>query len=504
MAIRAHPGQSSRPADFLLRGCTKQGAGGTGPVGSEPRGVIEEERKATHTVLETPEEENETLRRFSMLFRLIRVTAFCCRFLNSRKERGTEIRRRPPVAPFLSTGELGACRQRLLRVVQQHHIAGELEALFCERPLPRSSSIATLRPMLDRDGLLRVGGRLEHSALPYEGRHSIILSKRSHLTKLIIREAHQQTLHGGQKLTRGVLSEVYWIIHANSIIKAELRQCVKCIRQRGEAARQQMGQLPAARVQPQRPFLTTGVDFAGPLRLRAAKGRGHAAYKGYICLLVCTATKAVHLEAVSDLSTAAFLAAFKRFVLRRGRCATLLSDNGNNFKGADKELRSMFRRASEFYKDCGARLAEDGTEWQFIPPAASHFGGLWEAGVRSVKFHLRRVIGEHALTYEELSTLLCEIEACLNSRPITAMSEDPEDFSVLTPGHFLVGEALVAVPQPSLANTPAEKLRVRWELVSHMHDQVWKRWQQEYLHTLQPLAKWLKQEDNVVPGTHQG
>lgn len=262
-----------------------------------------------------------------------------------------------------------------------------------------------------------------------------------------------------------------------------------------------MGQLPAARIQPQRPFLTSGVDFASPLKLRAAKGRGRASHKGYICLFVCTATRAVHLEAVSDLTTAAFLAAFKRFVSRQGRCATLLSDNGTNFKGADRELQSLFQQASEFYRGCGAKLAEDGTEWRFIPPSAPHFGGLWEAGVRAVKYHLHRVIGEQTLTYEELSTLLCQVEACLNSRPLSAMSNDPKDFTALTPGHFLMGEALVSVPEPCLADTPPERLHIRWQLVSHMRDHVWKRWQRGYLQTLQLLAKWRKREDNVLLDT---
>jgi len=110
------------------------------------------------------------------------------------------------------------------------------------------------------------------------------------------------------------------------------------------------------------------------------------------------ATKAIHLEAVSDLSTNAFIAALERFVVRRGLCAHLRSDNGTNFRGADRELRNIFREASDFFKECRPQLSRRRIEWSFIPPSAPHFGGLWKAGIKSIKFHLRRVIGEQILT----------------------------------------------------------------------------------------------------------
>ena len=107
-----------------------------------------------------------------------------------------------------------------------------------------------------------------------------------------------------------------------------------------------MGDLPTFRVTaPQRAFTVTGLDFAGPIQLRTTKGRGHKSYKGYIALFICVASKAVHLEAVSDLTTVAFLAAYRRFVGRRGLCKKLYSDNATNFKGASKELAIMFKAA---------------------------------------------------------------------------------------------------------------------------------------------------------------
>ena len=215
-----------------------------------------------------------------------------------------------------------------------------------------------------------------------------------------------------------------------------------------------MGQLPASRVTPCRPFLHTGVDYAGPLTLKTFRGRRAKTYKGYFVIFVCFSSSAVHLEVATDYSTDGFLAAYKRFTGRRGLCSTLTSDCGTNFVDTDAELKRLFNASSREWAHIASQLANDGVKWNFHPPSALHFGGKWEAGVKAVKFHLRRIIGEALLTYEELTTLLVQIEAILNSRPLSALSDDPSDLAALTPGHFLVGSALTAVPEPSLQDIP--------------------------------------------------
>ncbi|XP_037293582.1 uncharacterized protein LOC119189039 [Manduca sexta] len=223
-----------------------------------------------------------------------------------------------------------------------------------------------------------------------------------------------------------------------------------------------MGSLPSVRCTPARAFSNSGVDYAGPINIRTSKGRGNHSYKGYICLFVCMSTRAIHLELVSDMSTQAFLAAFRRFVSRRGHCSHLWSDNGTTFVGASKELKQLVKAA---HKSAAAELATHGTEWHFIPPHAPNFGGLWEAGIKSTKFHLKRVIGDSMLTFEEMTTLLNQIEACLNSRPITVMDNtDVIEPLPLTPGHFLIGEPLVAVPDPNYESSKINSLS-RWQLL---------------------------------------
>lgn len=164
-----------------------------------------------------------------------------------------------------------------------------------------------------------------------------------------------RSLHAGPQLTCSVLVRRYWITRSNTLNRDVIHHCVRCTRFRMDTAHQQM---------------------AGPLQLRTTKDRRHKSYKGYICLLVCMASRAVHLEAVSDLSSKSFLTAFRRVVARRGHCARLMSDNATNLREADRELRAMFSSAAVFYQQCREHLASDDTEWVFIPPSAPHFGGI--------------------------------------------------------------------------------------------------------------------------------
>ncbi|KAL6418144.1 hypothetical protein ACFW04_012024 [Cataglyphis niger] len=198
---------------------------------------------------------------------------------------------------------------------------------------------------------------------------------------------------------------------------------------------------------------------------------------------------AVHLEVVSDYSADAFLAALRRFTARRGLCRSLQSDCGTNFVGADAQLRAFFTASNPAQRRIADQLANDRIQWRFNPPSAPHFGGLWEAAVKSLKHHLRRVLGESTLTYEEMSTLLAQIEACMNSRPLQALSDDPDDLAALTPGHFLVGTALNALPEPCLVDAPIGR-HSRWQLLQKMRDHFWDRWSREYLHSLFQRPKW--------------
>ncbi|KAL7306684.1 hypothetical protein TKK_0001357 [Trichogramma kaykai] len=465
-----------------------------GAAASSEEAFSEMKRK---TVCATARLDNsdDLIERYSSYTRLTRVTAWIQRFIHNCKNK--KMKR----TSFLTAEELRYATETLIKRVQLTYLQVEFDHVKRKLQLPKKSPLRSLKPMVDNKGLLRVGGRLVNApSLFYDEKHPIILPYESHLSTLLVRDAHHRTLHAGPQTTRNFLAARFWILRCKTLVHREMHNCIICTRYAGTKLGQIMGDLPPIRLTPVRPFLAAGVDYAGPIAIRASKGRGHSSYKGYICLFVCMSSKAIHLEAVSDLTAVAFVAAYKRFVSRRGICHTLISDNGTTFRGADKELKSMFRQALEFYQRSAARLANHGTDWTFIPPRAPHFGGIWEAGVRSVKHHLRRVIKDSTLTFEELSTMLCQIEACLNSRPLYQLSSSATDPTPITPGHILIGGPLLAVPEPGLEDvklTPS----ARWNLLTQMRDQFWHRWRFEYLHTLQQHNKWRVQHDDLHVGS---
>ena len=366
--------------------------------------------------------------------------------------------------------------------------------------LPKRNPLCKLNPFISKeDNILRVGGRLSHSELGWERKHPPILPHRSFVSRLLVRQAHVACLHGGSTLTSASVMQRAWILGRNRIVKTEIRNCIACQRVKPQLAHQMMGDLPATRVTPAKAFTSTGLDYAGPIQVRTTKGRGHKSYKGYIALFVCFTTRAIHLELVSDLTTRTFLDAFRRFVGRRGICKNLYSDNATNFKCADKELQAMFSAASDFYKEVATLLANDNTSWTFIPPNSPHYGGLWEAGVKSVKYHLKRAVGDTTFTFEELSTVLVEIEACLNSRPLGPLSSDVEDLHALTPAHFLTGGASGLLPDSAILDAPG-KLLSRFHTMQAARNTFWKRWSAEYLQHLQERGKWRSPTESFAHG----
>ncbi|CAK1594404.1 unnamed protein product [Parnassius mnemosyne] len=255
-----------------------------------------------------------------------------------------------------------------------------------------------------------------------------------------------------------------------------------------------MGDLPPDLVRTIQPFAGVGTDFAGPFFVKSSNLRNARSHKAYLCVFVCLSTKAVHLELVSALSTEAFLAKLGRFVSRRGLPDLIGSDCGTNYKGTDKYLKEVVEFLSSNRTYLGNAMSKKGIQWKFDPPACPHWGGIFEAVVKVAKTHLRRVIGETILTFEELATVFCKIEAVLNSLPLCPLSSDPNDFEVLTPGHFLIGQPLNALPEYPFRETNSSRLS-RFDLLQQMTHSFWHRWSLEYLHLLQQRIKWSDKTD---------
>lgn len=372
--------------------------------------------------------------KFSSLTRLLRVSAYCLRFINN-------CRNVVKVKGCITPVELERALQYWIKVTQAIHFKDEIDSLRVGGEVPKASNLLTLRPMLDDLGVMRVGGRLVNSVLPYERQHPIILPKNDHLVELIVDCCHRRTLHGNIQLMLNSLRDKYWILSGRSIVRNWIHKCNRCYRFKAKPLQQLMGDLPSSRVTPSRTFSHSAVDYAGPIGIEMRKGPGKPIFfKGYVSIFVCMATRAIHLELVGDLTSDAFISAFKRFVSRRGHVSDVYSDNGSNFVGAVEIMSESHRLAMmDTEIQFSELMAADGVTWHFSPPSAPHFNGLAESGVRSMKYHLRRIVGTTSLTFEELYTVLCQIEAVLNSRPISALTDDFSDFTVLTPGHFLMG-----------------------------------------------------------------
>ncbi|XP_029161700.1 uncharacterized protein LOC114933347 [Nylanderia fulva] len=281
----------------------------------------------------------------------------------------------------------------------------------------------------------------------------MIIPAASWLTRLVIDSCHPDTARRcGVQLTL-LAPPAFGVPRGRTTVKQQLHRCVTCTRWRAATPQPPMGNLPRDRVTPTRPFLSTGLDYAGTNPPPDQQGAWTPCAQG------------IH---------------------RRLR---LLLVEGHSL-----------RTTAEGSK-CHVILAAtaQGIRWHFNPPAAPPLVVCGRPAVKSTKFHLRRVIGETTLTFEELSTLLAQIEACLNSRPLQALSDDPEDVSALTPGHFLVGAPLLALPEPSLTEQTVSTLS-RWRHLQRMRDHFWQRWSSEYVHGLAPRTKWLKD----APAPHVG
>ena len=392
--------------------------------------------------------------------------------------------------------------QYWIKLIQEEFWSEEIKSLASGSCIKQTSSILSLHPFLDNTNVLRVGGRQQNSMSSYDHRHPIILASKHPIVKLLIHSEHLRLLHVSHLLLSGSLSRRYHIVGGHKAIRAITRSCVVCRKRSAKPCSQMMGQLPKERITPDAVFSKVGLDYAGPVYLKRGSPRKPVITKAYICVFVSLSVKAVHIEAVSDLTSDAFIACLRRFVARRGKPTLLWSDHGSNFIGAKRILQELyeFMQSKETGETVANFCSSQGIMWDFIPEHAPHFGGLWESAVKSLKMHLYRVMGSTRLNFEELSTVLSQIEACLNSRPLGTIPHfNDEGVEVLTPGHFLIGRPIEAVPDADLTSQPLSTLR-RWHLCQALVCHFWKRWQSEYIVSLNKYTKWHRPTKNLRVG----
>lgn len=247
---------------------------------------------------------------------------------------------------------------------------------------------------IDECGLLRVSGRLANSRVRFEKRHPILLPADGEFTRLLFEREHKRLLHAGPTFLLCSVRERYWPLKGRNLVRKTVHSCVTCFRNKPKPLTQLMGQLPGDRIIATRPFFNAGIDFTGPIITLVNRGRARKTNKSYIALFICFSTKAIHVEVVSDLNASAFIAALRRFAERRGAPQRIYCDNASNFVGARSELNDIYQLACEEMSVIYEQFSRpNNIDWRFIPPYTPHMGGLWEAGVKSCKFHLKQIVG---------------------------------------------------------------------------------------------------------------
>lgn len=453
----------------------------------EAKTITRKQTNATQINIATTNIIEQLLQRHSSFNYIVRIIAWILRALNPKRRQ---------LPKYLTLHELNNATKAIVKQTQQQVFDTDISHLRKQARLLTNSKLIALNPYIDQEDLLRVGGRLRNAMISEDMKHPMIIPHNSRLTQLLIDQAHRMTFHGGPRLTLSYLRQKYWIIGGIRATKKQIRKCVTCRKINPGKQHQLMGELPSARTNPAPPFYHTGVDYTGFVDVKMNKGRGAKTTKGYIAVFICMVTKAVHLELVSDLTSSTFLAALNRMAARRGAPRHLYSDNGTNFIGANRQLREQYEEIEITYRNekLQKEILELNIEWHFNAPAWPSAGGLWERAVRSLKHHLKRVVGDQKLTFEEYYTILSKLEACLNSRPLCPLTENIEDLDCLTPAHFLTGRSGLTVIETK------EDARTRWELTRKIFVDVWKKWKDEYLSQLLARTKWQKPQKNLEIG----
>ena len=396
------------------------------------------------------------IRKFSNYRKLIRVFAWVLRFVNRCK------RKTDDTDKFLSGTELKIAEKRMLALEQQKSFSNELNCLRMHKRFDNSSRISQLQPFLCKDNLIRKGGRVEFSSLTFGEKFPIILDNRSHLTYLLIKDRHEMLMHGSIRDTMMNIRSKFWILRCRSSVKSVIHECCLCKRKKALPYQPNYCPLPSDRVTEMNfvPFLSTGLDYIGPFKVREAG----AIVKCYVLLFTCARIRAIHLECLKSLDLATFISTFEIFAARRGKPELIRSDNFKTFKAAAPVLSSRYQ-----------------IEWRFNTPVAPWQGGFFERLVKSVKIPLRSYLQRKIISYDTFGHRITLIEHAINSRPITAMYDRDTDPRPISPNDFLMHRGLALNAEMN------EKDSIRESYLKSLkyYRFIWTRWRKEYLRMLQ-------------------
>ena len=341
--------------------------------------------------------------------------------------------------------------------------------------------------------MLRVGGRLRRDELEFAEKHPALLPKNHHVSRLVIDHFHRQIHHQGRQLTGGAVRQAgYWITGAHSAVATVIRNCAVCKKLRGAPLEQRMANLPVDRTQVCAPFTLVGFDVFGPWTVCTRKTRGGAANsKRWGLVFTCLNSRAIHIEVLESMDASAFICVLRRFFALRGHATLLRCDRGTNFICAKTELKEALRNVDKDQVE--KYVTEQGCSWEFNPPHASHFGGVWERQINTIRRVLDAMfveLGATQLTHELLVTLMAEVVAIVNARPISVIPTELDDPQPLSPAMLLTMKSRPAGPPPGDFLPADVYARRRWRCIQYLADNFWSRWRREYLQNQQRRQKW--------------
>lgn len=346
-----------------------------------------------------------------------------------------------------------------------------------------TDSVKGLVVMKDQNNLIRVKTKLLDREDEFSFRYPILLPSKHHVVTCLIRDCHLKHCHAGPQTVNSILREKFWIMSSKRNIRNVLSKCVRCKRFSVKACATPPIHLPLDRVRDSKVFEVVGIDLCGPLFLKQKA-------KVWIVLFTCAVYRAIHLELVTNLSTEGFIQSLRRFIARRGRPTTIYTDNGTNFRGTNNILKNLNWQKIET-SECLLPI-----KWKFIPPTAAWWGGWWERLIRSIKALLIRMLGRSSLNMEELATILCDVEATVNSRPLTYVNDQIDNFVPLTPSMFI--QDITEVGVPDLDKIDCSKLQTRYKFCQTLRKELRSRFRKEYLSEL--VQKASKQGQTIKTG----
>ncbi|XP_048243021.1 uncharacterized protein LOC124146421 [Haliotis rufescens] len=420
---------------------------------------------------------------YSTWQRLCRISAWVLRAARNFLSKLRHLDLKPVTDESLTVSE---CEEALLAWVQEAQKDAFQDEIYCAQSgneISPKSSLITLSPFYDGRHL-RVGGRLRKATIPREAKYQLLLPDYHPITQLLMNKTHKENAHCGTELIIATVRQRFWPLHARKLAKRAVRSCQECRKRSVNPVAPKMADLPSCRVSlTDGVFSHTGVDYFGPIVVKFKR----STMKRWGCLFTCLSVRAVHIELADSLETDDFLLALRNFIGRRGNPQHLYSDNGTNFHGADNELRQCLHNLKQ--AKISDFLCVRGIQWHFNPPLSPHFGGAWERLVRSVKTALTCVLKGTLVHESVLRTSLIEVEAMLNSRPLTYNSANPNDFTALTPNHFLLGRSNPFQPVDVFQDKEMCS-RKRWRQAQVLADHLNRRWMREYLPNLTVRHRW--------------